>query len=98
MLFGLFEKKTLVYKKKDRETWEQIRKALKEEGIKHVSAGHCFADALSPNGIGGMLDPRDFGAKGKVDRDVYYIRVRESDREAALEAMRRHGLPCVVEG
>ncbi len=97
MLWGLFEKKTPVYKKRDRETWELVCRVLKEEGISHVSAGHYFRDPLSPNGIGGMLDPRDFGAGGKADRDVYYVRVRERDREAALDAMRRHGLPCVVE-
>jgi hypothetical protein len=97
MLFSLFEKKVAVYKKRDRETWEQVRQALKDEGIRHVSAGHYFNDPVSPNGIGGMLDPRDFGSKGKVDRDVYYVRVRERDREAALAAMRRHGLTSVIE-
>ncbi|MGN0839086.1 MAG: hypothetical protein ACI4NN_08435 [Pyramidobacter sp.] len=97
MLFGLFEKKVPVYKRKDRETWEQVCRALKEEGIRHISAGHYFSDPVSPNGIGGMLDPRDFGAKGRVDRDMYYVRVRERDREAALAAMRRHGLTSIVE-
>ena len=53
----MFEKKVDFYKKKDRDTWLQIRKALAEEGIRHVSAGHYFGDSLAPNGIGGYLDP-----------------------------------------
>lgn len=92
----MFEKKVDFYKKKDRAVWEQIRKALKEEGIRHVSSGHYFGDALAPNGIGGQLDPRNFGAAGKVDRDIYYIRVREEDLESAKDAIRRHGLTAQV--
>ncbi len=64
----MFEKKVDFYKKKDRDTWLQIRKALAEEGIRHVSAGHYFGDSLAPNGIGGYLDPRNYGANGKIDR------------------------------
>ncbi len=87
----MFEKKVDFYKKKDRDTWLQIRKALAEEGIRHVSAGHYFGDSLAPNGIGGYLDPRNYGANGKIDRDIYYVRVREKDMQAAREAIRRHG-------
>lgn len=94
----MFEEKVEIFKKKDAETWRQIKKVLKDEGIRHVSAGHYFGDVVSPNGIGGMLDPRDFGGGKKPDRDIYYVRVRESDREAALEAIRRHGIvPEVVD-
>lgn len=92
----LFEKKIDFYKKKDRETWEQIRKALRKEGIRHVSAGHYFGDSLAPNGIGGQLDPRNFGSAGRIDRDIYYIRIREEDADKAREAIRRHGLTAQV--
>lgn len=93
----MFEKKTTIYQKKDKETWKKIKKALKEEGIKHVSAGHYFGDAVSPNGIGGMVDPRDFAVGHQVDRDIYYIDVPVSEKDAATEAAKRHGLVLVVE-
>lgn len=40
----MFEKKTDFYRKKDKETWLAIRRALKEEGIRHVECGHYFGD------------------------------------------------------
>ena len=92
----MFEKKTDFYRKKDKETWLAIRRALKEEGIRHVECGHYFGDSLAPNGCGGQLDPRNFGPAGRNDRDVYYIRVREEDREKAAEAIRSHGLVTEV--
>ncbi len=73
----MFEKKVDFYKKKDRDTWLQIRKALAEE-------------------VGGYLDPRNYGANGKIDRDIYYVRVREKDMQAAREAIRRHGLTTQI--
>lgn len=92
----MFEKKVDFFKKKDRETWLQIKNALREEGIRHVSAGHYFGDSLAPNGCGGHLDPRNFGPNGKIDRDIYYIRVREEDLPAAREAIRKHGLTTQI--
>ncbi len=97
----MFEKKVDFYKKKDRDTWLQIRKALAEEGIRHVSAGHYFGDSLAPNGIGGYLDPRNYGANGKIDRDIYYVRVRERKGHAGCTGSNpktrphdtNHGLP-----
>lgn len=92
----MFEKKVDFYKKKDKETWELLLKALKEEGVKHISRGHYFGDSMAPNGIGGQLDPRNFGPAGKIDRDIYYIRVREDELEAAKEAARKHGVTAQV--
>jgi hypothetical protein len=57
----VFERKVDLYRKKDRETWQQVKDALKAAGIRHVSAGHYFGDSVAPNGIGGFLDPRNFG-------------------------------------
>ena len=91
------QKKTTIYQKKDKDTWKKIKKALKDDGIKHVSSGHYFGDSVSPNGIGGMVDPRDFAVGHQVDRDIYYIDVPESEKDAAVEAAKRHGLVPVVE-
>jgi hypothetical protein len=45
-----FDKKVTIFKKKDRETWQRIRDALKAEGFRGIRAGHYFADALSAGG------------------------------------------------
>lgn len=94
---ALFEKKELIYRKKDAETWKKIRKVLKEEGITGVHASHFYAESLSACGCGAHLDPRDFGSKGKIDRDVYFIEVPVSQVQKAEEAVRRHGLVTVVD-
>jgi hypothetical protein len=92
----LFAKKIDFYRKKDKETWLKIRKVLKEEGVRHVTSGHYFGDSVAPNGIGGQLDPRNFGPAGRIDRDIYYIRLRQEDIPSAREAVRRHGLVSEV--
>ena len=92
----MFDEMIDFYRKKDKDTWEKIRKALKDAGVRHVRAGHYFGDAVSPNGIGGQLDPRNFGPAGRIDRDIYYIRIRKADEEAARNAIRSHGLTAQV--
>ena len=92
----LFEKKVTIYKKKDRETWEQIRNVLKAGGLKGVTASHYAQDVVRAGGCGAKLDPRDFGAKGKSDHDIYYIKVREADAETARELILQNGLVAEV--
>ena len=92
----MFEKKVEIYKKKDRETWRQLKEVLKAGGLK-ISASHYFADVVANGGCGAKLDPRNFGAKGTVDRDVYTIRVKEKDKEAALKLIHEAGLVAVVD-
>ena len=94
---ALFEKRVTVFRKKDRETWKKLKTAFREENIHHVRAGHYFNDAVAPSGISGMVDPRDFGEKGKIDRDIYYIEVREKDEQKAEEAALKHGLVLTVD-
>ena len=91
-LDSLFEKRITIYKKKDSATWKQIRKVLKDAGLKGVRAGHYLQDAVMAGGCGAKLDPRDFGAGGKVDHDVYFIRVREADVEKARGILLREGI------
>ena len=92
----MFEKKVEIYKKKDRETWQQLKDVLKGGGLK-ISAGHYFADVVACGGCGAKLDPRNFGAKGAADRDIYYIRVKETDRETALKLIHEAGLVTLVD-
>ena len=93
----MFEKKETIFRKKDRAMWKEIRVLLKEEGFKGVRAGHYLQDSVMACGCGAKLDPRDFGAKGKADHDIYYIRVNASDADAAREAIRRGGLVAEAE-
>ena len=88
----MFEKKVVIYKKKDRAVWLSIRQVLKSAGFRGVSASHYEVESLRACGCGSHLDPRDFGAHGRIDRDVYQIKVRENDKDAALDAIRAHGL------
>lgn len=93
----MFEKKTAIYKKKDKETWNEIRALLKKEGIGGVSAGHYLQDSVMAGGCGAKLDPRDFGENGKIDHDVYYIRVREKDEARVKDLLLRNGIVAEIE-
>ncbi|MBE7004629.1 MAG: hypothetical protein E7425_10185 [Ruminococcaceae bacterium] len=88
----MFEKRVEIFKKRDRETWLAIRAALKESGLRGVRAGHYLQDVVMAGGCGAKLDPRDFGAKGKIDREIYWVRVLADDEERAREILRKNGL------
>ena len=94
----MFEKKEYIYRKKDKETWLQIKAALKEDGIKKgISTGHFDGDTLPTCGCGAKLDPRNYGEKGRADHDVYFVKATAAVREEALECIRRHGLVAIVD-
>ena len=93
----IFEKKVTIFKKKDRETWLQIKNALKEAGMTGVHASHYPADSLRPCGCGPRLDPRNFGENGWIDRDVYFIDVRKDDAPRARAVIEEHGIQAIVE-
>ena len=40
----MFDEMIDFYRKKDKDTWEKIRKALKDAGVRHVRAGHYFGE------------------------------------------------------
>ena len=92
----LFAKKVTIYKKKDKATWQKIKDVLKSSGIKGVKAGHYAIDSLSACGCGSKLDPRNFGTNGKIDRDVYYIDVREEDLTRAQEIISQNGINAEI--
>ena len=97
-MFGnLFRKRVPIFKKRDRETWKQIRKALREAGVKGVRSGHYLQETVMGGGCGAKLDPRDFGGKGKIDRDIYWVEVLPEDEERVREVLRRNGIVPVVE-
>lgn len=92
----MFEKKVAIFKKKDKATWEQIRASLREAGIR-CSATHYTPHRSFACGCGGKLDPRDFGSNGKVDRDLYAIYVKESEKERAEQLLTEQGIVLVID-
>ncbi|MEE3458097.1 MAG: hypothetical protein VZQ82_08665, partial [Lachnospiraceae bacterium] len=66
----MFAKRVDIFKKKDKEAWESVKKALDEGGFKDYKAGHYLQESVMAGGCGAKLDPRDFGGKGRIDREV----------------------------
>ena len=89
----MFEKRVDIFKKRDRETWLQIKAALKEAGLPGVRAGHYLQETVMGGGCGAKLDPRNFGSK----RDIYWVKVIAGDEEKAREILRQNGIVPVVE-
>lgn len=82
---ALFEKREVVFRRKDKDGWEKAKKILKEAGVEGVRAG-AYESEAPVCGCGSKLDPRDFGPRGKIDRRTFDIRVpvREAERAKAL--------------
>ena len=84
----LFAKKVKIYEDKGKKAeWKSVRAALKEAGIAGVSTG-IWQDEPPVGGCGAHLDGRDFGPNGRIDRDIYVIRVPEDEEEKASTVMK----------
>ena len=92
-----FARKVTLFKRKDRETWQKIRDALKAEGFTGVRASHYPIDSLNACGCGAKVDPRNFGAKGYIDRDVYFVDVKADDFERAKTLLSSRGIDASVD-
>ena len=92
-----FTKKVTLFKKKDRDTWQKIRDILKSEGFTGVRASHYSADSLNACGCGSKLDPRNFGAGGRIDRAIYYVEVRQENEQKARNILAEKGIAAVVD-
>ena len=97
MFDKMFSKRVTVFKKRDRESWEQIRKALAEAGFEGMKSGHYLQETVMGGGCGAKLDPRDFGGKGRIDRDIYWVDVPAEKEEEARDILRRNGIVPVIE-
>ena len=91
---SLFEKKIPVFRKRDKETCEKIKTALKEAGIR-CKTGHYQMENIVQAGYAG-LDIRNLGPKGRIDRDIYYVNVPVSEKKHALDIIRAAGLVTEV--
>ncbi|MBQ7154297.1 MAG: hypothetical protein IJR85_01940 [Synergistaceae bacterium] len=92
-----FAKKVTVFKRKDKDTWLKIRDVLKTAGLSGVRTGHYSADSLVACGCGPKLDPRNFGAGGYIDREIYFVDVKAEDEERARSILAAQGIEAVVE-
>ena len=97
MFEKLFEKQVYLFQKRDRETWLQIKAALKEAGLPGVRTGHYLQETVMGGGCGAKLDPRNFGGHGTIDRDIYWVKVPVGAVDEAKDILRRSGLVPVVE-
>ena len=93
----MFEKRVYIFQKRDKKTWQKIKDALKEENFPGFKAGHYLQETVMGGGCGAKLDPRNFGPKGTIDREIYWVKVIEGDEEKAREVLRRKGLVAEVE-
>lgn len=84
---ALFEKREEVFCKRDREGWTAAKATLKAAGIQGVRAWHYEVEP-PVGGCGCKLDIRNFGPKGRIDREMYVIAVpvEETERAAAVLA------------
>ncbi len=92
-----FRKRVTIFERKDRLTWQKITDALKGAGLDGVKAGSYEADSLTACGCGSKLDPRNFGAGGRIDRAIYYVDVRQEDEQCARSILAEKGIACIVD-
>lgn len=92
----LFEHKKLIYRKKDKHTFKAIKSLLKESSIKGISSGHYQQEEVIPGVGASHLDPRNMGPNGRIDRDIYYIKVPVSYYDTACNIIRQHGIKAEV--
>ena len=97
MFKDLFKKRVSIFKKRDKETWLQVKEALKDAGLPGVKSGHYLQETVMGGGCGAKLDPRDFGTKGRIDRDIYWVDVPEEEAAHAKQILRENGIVAVVE-
>lgn len=80
-------KYTVVYEAPgQKQAWKKLKGALKEAGIRGIRSSVWEDDPML---FVYPLDPRDFGAKGRIDRKIYTIRVRAEDADLASEIVLR---------
>lgn len=91
---SLFEKKVPVFRRRDRETQARIREALNAAGIWN-RCSHYEQEEIPVGGYSAM-DPRNYGKKGRIDREVYVVYVKAVEEEKAKEAIRGAGLVAEV--
>ena len=91
---SLFEKKVPVFRKRDRDAQGRVKEVLDAAGIWN-KCSHFEQEEIPVGGYSAM-DPRNFGKKGRIDREVYVIYVKASDEAHALRAIRDAGLVSEV--
>ena len=92
---ALFEKREEVFSGRDKAVWQRAKQALKAAGIRGVRAGHCEAE-LPVGGCGCHLDIRNFGPRGRIDREIYYITVPAAESERALRVLETQDSPGIL--
>ena len=63
----------------------------------HYSILHYLQETVMGGGCGAKLDPRNFGSKGVIDRDIYWVKVIAGDEETARDILRQNGIVTEVQ-
>jgi len=87
---ALFEKREEVFCAHDRAGWKAAREALAQAGIRGVRARHCETEPPA-GGCGCRLDVRNFGPRGRIDRELYFITVPAAEAERARAVLTGSG-------
>ena len=82
----LFKKREELFSARDREGWKRARETLRRAGIRGVRAWH-YESEPPVGGCGCKLDIRNFGPKGRIDRETYVISVPLSQAERARSVL-----------
>jgi hypothetical protein len=83
----LFGKRKVVFETPDRALYQQAKELLRQSDVELMESGARETEA-PVCGCGARLDPRNFGAGGPVDRNLYYLAVRPEDIPRAQEVLR----------
>ena len=82
----LFEKREIIFDKKDRPNWQRAKAALKAADIRSIRATHYEVEP-PVCGCGSKLDPRNFGPNGRIDREMYRITVPSAEAERSRQIL-----------
>lgn len=86
---ALFGKREVIFKILGRrELWKKASEQLKAAGIKVMEAG-THESELPICSCGAKIDRRNYGPKGWIDRNIYYLAVRPADVPRALTLLRQ---------
>lgn len=91
----LFEKREIIFDKRDKAGWLKAKEALKAAGIRGVRGTHYEVEP-PVCGCGSKLDPRDFGPKGKIDRQMYRITLPAEEAERGRRILEELGVECGI--
>ncbi len=89
----LFGKREVAYEVEgNKALWKAAKAVLKEAGIKIMETGIREGE-MPIISCGPKIDRRNYGPKGWIDHNIYYISVKPEDVERAKALLSNVGVP-----